>query len=969
MSDQVAESASGSRKGSRGKGKGKRRSTGSESRGADSSNWRVREQPESGGADSSTWRAVREPEVEASAPATESQQGGEGDRKRQPGGKGKGKGKSKHKNKERNDGDEGFKDQSKDTKNPSQVRKERKAPELSRMQTPEYGSVTERLADQLSRGTYDCMICLNKVKPSHQIWPCDQCWAVFHLKCIKSWIQRCNSAGGLEFDWACPGCRYHRVDLMPKYSCYCKKLDEPELNPHWLAHSCGDVCEKDRGCPHKCPELCHPGPCPRCTAVGGPGRCHCGKESSETTRCGDPKQWSCGAPCGRTLSCSLHSCKARCHQGPCPPCAETSQESCYCGKTEEMRLCGQSEFSCRKPCGKLLDCKEHFCERECHPGDCGTCLRDPVRWGDRCACGKTYNCSHESARARLRRFVGVRKRCSQPLALCNQLCMKRHERCSHLCEKNCHEGSCGQCEAKVQRECRCSRTRREVVCSEVGDVTCHQVCRTKKTCGNHKCDTVCCEGFNNRNHEAHICLQVCGRPLSCGNHTCEEFCHLGNCPPCRVVVHEPIFCACGKNSIEPPSACGREAPNCQEPCAQLMDCGHVCPATCHQGEHPMCYEPVDRLCLGGHMYMKNKPCHVGSISCGQSCGKQLACGHSCSSQCHAGECKDCSKPCGARRVHCSHTCQAPCHPGSECEDTPCRCKVKQACPCGQRVEERSCGAYSELRRPQWPALRCLPSCERPSLPPFPEGEPVKYTADLFQLASQHRRYVQMLEETFATAILSRKGTDSSVPGRTPATASQLQALPSCESSRRLLAIEYARSHWRFKTSSKSDAVEGWWQVSVAATASSRFPRPLLSEIASSSGSSVSGHISMALSSRPCLRFVGLKSLDEVYDLVSAADGLLGVRSSDGHGGEAVAFVERGALGANLFRRLTGQEPGADLVPVRTHSAWGQPSPGATRLRVKLEQTLTSGSRTAPRPKPQLDAWESKEEVPDTWEDM
>eukprot|EP00435_Cladocopium_sp_Y103_P019068 s266_g4.t1 len=233
MSDQVAESASGSRKGSRGKGKGKRRSTGSESRGADSSNWRVREQPESGGADSSHWRAVREPEVEASAPAAGSQQGGEGDRRRQPGGKGKGKGKSKHKNKERNDGDEGSKDQSEDTKNPSKVRKERKAPELSRMQTPEYGSVTERLADQLSRGTYDCMICLNKVKPSHQIWPCDQCWAVFHLKCIKSWIQRCNSAGGLEFDWACPGCRYHRVDLMPKYSCYCKKLDEPELNPHW----------------------------------------------------------------------------------------------------------------------------------------------------------------------------------------------------------------------------------------------------------------------------------------------------------------------------------------------------------------------------------------------------------------------------------------------------------------------------------------------------------------------------------------------------------------------------------------------------------------------------------------------------------------------------------------------------------------------------------------------------------------
>lgn len=400
-----------------------------------------------------------------------------------------------------------------------------------------------------------------------------------------------------------------------------------------------------------------------------------------------------------------------------------------------------------------------------------------------------------------------------------------------------------------------------------------------------------------------------------------------------------------------------------------MDCGHQCPSTCHQGEHPLCYEPVDRLCLGGHMYMKNKPCHVGSISCGQSCGKKLACGHTCSSQCHAGECKECSKPCGARRVHCSHTCQAPCHPGSECEDTPCRCKVKQACPCGQRVEERSCGAYSELRRPQWPALRCLPSCERPSLPALPEGETVKYTADLFQLATQHRRFVQMLEDTFTAALLSRKGVESSVPGRPPMAANQsMQVLPPFDASRRLLAIEYARLHWRFKTNSKSDSVEGWWQVSVAASTSSRVPRPLLSEIACGSSSMSSSHLLPALSSQPCLRFVGLKSLDEVYDLVT--EGLLGVRPLEDR--EALAFVERAAVGANLVRRLTGQEPGTDLLPVRGPSAWGQPSPNAVRLRVKLEQTLTSGSgtrTTAPRPKPQLDAWKSKEEVPETWEDM
>ncbi|CAJ1370852.1 unnamed protein product, partial [Effrenium voratum] len=972
-----------------GKGNGKRRSQknsgkGSTSswravnrdqEGASSANWRaVNRDPE--GASSTNWRAVnRDPEGASSATTADAQQSPQdGDRRWAPGkgaknGKGKGKSRNKHKAGETKDA------------RVSSVQEDTHIVESR--QVPESASVAERLAQQLSRGSYDCMICLGKVKPSNPIWSCTQCWAAFHLKCIKSWVRRCNSAGGLEFNWACPGCRYNWVDRMPEYTCYCKKVPEPELNPHWLAHSCGEVCERNRGCPHPCPELCHPGPCPRCTAVGGPGSCHCGRERTETSRCGDPRQWSCGSTCGRALSCGHHFCKARCHTGPCPPCAETSLESCFCGKNQEQRLCGHVNFSCHKPCGSRLECEEHYCERECHPGDCGLCLRDPGRWGDRCACGKITNCSHESARSRLLRFVGERRRCAQPLALCKQICGKRHERCSHTCEKLCHEGPCGQCATKVQRNCRCVRTKREVVCSEVDDVLCHQVCRTKKTCGNHKCEAVCCEGFNDRNHEAHICLQVCGRPLSCGNHTCEDFCHLGNCPPCRVVLHEAVFCACGKNSIEPPVVCGTEPPQCDEPCAQPMECGHTCPAKCHQGDHPLCYEPVDRPCIGGHTQMKNVPCHVGPMSCGQACGKQLPCGHSCSSQCHSGDCKACTKPCGARRVHCSHNCQAPCHAGSQCEDAPCRCKVKQACPCGQRVEERSCGAFSGLPRPQFAAPRCLASCERPSLQ-LPEGEVVKYTADLLQLAMHNRRYVQMLEDTFA-ALMSKGRAEA--PGRTPQVpsmqavgtawspwlailnhwASNAQALPPCDASRRLLAIEYARLHWRFKTATKSDVAEGWWQVQVAPASSSRVPRPLLSEIAgASSMSAVSSHLLPALSSQPCLRFAGLKSVDEVYDLVGL-EGLLGVRPGDA--GEAIAFLERGALGAAIFKKLTSQEPGQEFISVRGQSAWGQPGASASRPRVKLEQTLTSGPR-APRPKPQLDAWESKEEaVPENWEDM
>ncbi|CAE7415843.1 unnamed protein product [Symbiodinium pilosum] len=125
---------------------------------------------------------------------------------------------------------------------------------------------------------------------------------------------------------------------------------------------------------------------------------------------------------------------------------------------------------------------------------------------------------------------------------------------------------------------------------------------------------------------------------------------------------------------------------------------------------------------------------------------------------------------------------------------------------------------------------------------------------------------------------------------------------------------------------------------------------------------------LMLSTQPFLRFTGLKTFDEVYDLVGL-EGLLGVRPGD-NSSEAIAFVERGGTGAAIFRRLTGQEPGAEPTPVRGPSAWGQP--GNARLRVTLEQTLTAGPRTEKRPpKPApTDAWDSKaEDVPESWEDM
>ncbi|KAG0165616.1 Transcriptional repressor NF-X1, partial [Apophysomyces sp. BC1015] len=46
------------------------------------------------------------------------------------------------------------------------------------------------LAHELKTSAYECMICCDIVRPAHQIWTCDCCWAVFHLSCAQKWANK-----------------------------------------------------------------------------------------------------------------------------------------------------------------------------------------------------------------------------------------------------------------------------------------------------------------------------------------------------------------------------------------------------------------------------------------------------------------------------------------------------------------------------------------------------------------------------------------------------------------------------------------------------------------------------------------------------------------------------------------------------------------------------------------------------------
>lgn len=599
------------------------------------------------------------------------------------------------------------------------------------------------------------MICFSGIRARNknsQIWSCTSCWASFHIPCIHSWIRKSNEnmvAG--QYQWPCPGCRHiHLQTALPEYRCFCGQERDPHPSPHHAAHSCGQVCGRARpNCPHPCTALCHAGPCNPCAVINATrGECYCGAQVKAQTRCGEPKTWSCRSVCGKELTCGSHTCELKCHAGLCPPCAVENSCTCFCGRATRDLHCGTNTFTCNSICDKELACGAHACARTCHPGSCGECPWTPALWGNKCACGATAS-------------KKVRKTCADALETCNNICGIAQS-CGHKCERSCHEDACGNCLVQVKQDCRCKTTKRTESCHIVlsGPYLCKTACKTKKTCNRHRCTTVCCEAKDARLHEAHLCIQLCGKPLLCGEHTCEEFCHIGTCPPCRVVRRHPLTCGCGDAVIEPPIPCGTQAPFCPNTCGAEMSCGHRCPALCHVDSHPPCTHLVTRVCAGKHTELTNIPCHV-TVSCNKPCDRLLNCGHRCTAKCHSfdTECPPCTAPCGASRVHCEHPCDQLCHPGSFCGESPCTVNVQVTCLCGEHRQVRQCRACEATGPRSKANLKCLPAFCGTKAPKskgsVPTSEGTKYLQPMVLEWRQHRKFLPTVEVALEEVISTR----------------------------------------------------------------------------------------------------------------------------------------------------------------------------------------------------------------------
>lgn len=636
--------------------------------------------------------------------------------------------------------------------------------------------IPTRTHEDILNGAYECPICTSEVARSSKVWSCKTCWTVFHLTCIKKWstnegstlTQQRNAEGDLPppRQWRCPGCNLPKDTLPSTYTCWCEKEIDPRPISGIPPHSCGQTCGKSRvfpkKCPHPCELLCHAGPCPPCTHVGPVQSCFCGKKST-SRRCIDTNYdtgWSCGDVCGDIMSCGTHACQRPCHEGLCGACEVKTDCRCYCGKAEKQILCHergnekQSEvliddgsatgaeiwvgsFECNEKCQRPFDCGKHFCNKSCHPQDIDIphCPQSP-NIVSCCPCGKTLliEISNEP-----------RMSCEDPVPNCQKQCSKTLP-CGHFCQQICHTDVCMPCLEVVTLGCRCGRVQSTTVCHQGNEEPphCLRTCKAALNCGRHECGEHCCLGERKASERQatkrklrplgasriidegfeaeHICTRVCGRLLKCGNHPCPELCHKGPCASCREAVFDEISCHCGKTVLQPPLPCGTNPPPCRFDCERVKLCRHPrIPHNCHGDEEicPKCPFLEEKPCMCGKKNLKNQPCWLTEVRCGEICRRKLRCGsHFCRKPCHRdGECEDaakvCQQACGKAKKSCGHPCEDLCHAPSSCkEDKPCQNKMLVTCDCQHLKQELKCNASKKSDGNSKKSLNCDDECAR-----------------------------------------------------------------------------------------------------------------------------------------------------------------------------------------------------------------------------------------------------------------
>lgn len=494
----------------------------------------------------------------------------------------------------------------------------------------------ERAIQEIARGdTYTCMICTVEMDYNCQMYACKHCYRVFDYDCIREWAVK-STQKTVDKIWKCPNC-YHTSKKVPtnnRATCWCGKVVNPEPNP-LNPNSCGQTCDYNT-CVHGCSKICHLGPHPECTRTITL-KCNCGKHTKDIfcyqrKSLKGKRSYQCNEPCGLLLACGIHKCQKKCHSGLCGTCPETlvatqkddgtTNIKCYCG------LHSVEKIKCKdvKICSTTKASKD----------------RNGNKWIGVYSCGEMrsveYRCHKHS-------FV---EDCSGPPTISGS------KKCPFSPE--------------LLNTCPCGRTELSALAEP---------------------RTACTDPIPH-------CEARCDKPLKCGKHRCPYTCHDGECmDPCIQI--DKVFCSCHQTKYLVPCQF-RDEPHCNTKCESLMSCRrHRC---------------VERCCPGRPLAEKRKKTLFRSSDindetlveaqhvCLKDCNLMLSCGiHQCQRKCHPGKCPPCLEsdsndlvcPCGKTIV------PAPVRCGTKLPPCPFPCiKVIQGeYPCGHKPMPHTCHPLSQ----------------------------------------------------------------------------------------------------------------------------------------------------------------------------------------------------------------------------------------------------------------------------------
>ena len=302
---------------------------------------------------------------------------------------------------------------------------------------------------------------------------------------------------------------------------------------------------------------------------------------------------------------------------------------------------------CQRPCTVRLKCG-HACPLACHPSD-----RDHVEFRCQKPCEKKRaRCDHTCPK---RCWEVCEQNCEieveKELPICGHTmlvrcdtnpvmlkCQKRCEKdlsCGHRCQSKCGESCTEKCREIVKKTDWPCGHHVSIACSATPN-GCFHPCETTLECG-HTCSGTCGECRMGRIHKR--CQLHCGRVLIC-SHSCMSRCK-ESCPPCsakceNLCGHSECPEKCGEPCTPcheeclwkcPHHACTKkcsemcERPRCNEPCNQVLSCGHDCCGLCK--EECICAEctPVREIFFGTEenesaRFLKLPDCqHVFEVTC------------------------------------------------------------------------------------------------------------------------------------------------------------------------------------------------------------------------------------------------------------------------------------------------------------------------------------------------------------------